>query len=123
MSSLKSDTVIAMNKIILTNSATWEDWNERCLGQANMYRLLDHIQGREDSVTKPGKPSMADYPQKHAAEAHHDETQTTSGTSINVTNVDFSDHRQKHYKMAWNFYQDDLKPLEKQQDPITKMKA
>ena len=126
------------NKTILTNSATWEDWNERCLGQANMYRLLDHIQGKENLVIKPLKPSMADYPQKHrlaTAASTRSRSQPMQGPvegtaeedgdltmPITVGFSDLTSDGQKSFQMAWNFYQDDLKAFEKQQDLLAKMK-
>jgi hypothetical protein len=130
--SSKSVTMDATNKIILTNSSTWEDWSERCLGQANMYRLLDHIQGKEELFTKPLKPSMTDYPQKTrptmATRSQSQPMQAVEGiseegeTPIVVGFSDLTPDGQKSYQMAWSFYQDDLKTFEKQQDLVAKMK-
>jgi hypothetical protein len=142
--SFKPDTMAATNKIILSNSATWEDWNERCLAQANMYRLLDYIQGKEDLLPKPTKPSMANYPQKRrpaiatrsnsqsvqeaiqeAAQEAAEEVEASATITPTSTTIEFSDltsDGQKSYNMAWSFYQDDQKAFEKQLDLIAKMK-
>jgi hypothetical protein len=103
----------AANKIVLTNSATWEDWNERYLGQANMYRQLGHIQGKEPLVAKPLKLSMAEYPHKsvtrsrsrqptqEAAEGATEESPailTTAATTVGFS--DLTPDAQKSYQMA-----------------------
>jgi hypothetical protein len=117
--------VDATNQIIPTNfSTTWEDWNERCLGQDSSQHVPSFgLHQRDPSKITHTTNFREAVPTEVRDAAEDDEQALTSSMSIRVRNVDFSDHRQKHYKMAWNFYQDDLKPLEKQQDPITKMKA
>ena len=50
--------IVATTKTILTNSADWEDWNERFIGQAVMYDLLGYIQEKENLLSKPIEPTM-----------------------------------------------------------------
>lgn len=130
--------------IILANHNTWQDWNEQCLTQAYTYRLLDYIQGNGSLLTDPLRPNMADYPRVQKPQARSarttrshsravgDGTETVVGEddvptdSIpTIETVGFNDlsiEGQKSFQVAWNFYQDDLKLFDKQQERVTKMR-
>jgi hypothetical protein len=116
-------------QIFLTGSDTWEDWNERCLSHAEMYDLLAHLQGREELLPKPIKPSTSDYPQKtrpaigssSQSIAEGDETPSTL-TSTSLAYGNLSADGQKAFSMAWAFYQDELKAYKSQRDQVIKLK-
>jgi hypothetical protein len=99
-----------------------------------MYDILGHIQGRENLLQKPLKPTMADYAQRTRPASARRLGQVTSGqgssndprmspdADIRVVFSDLTADGQKSFNMAWTFYQDDLKAYEKQQEHIRKFK-
>lgn len=113
-------------KVILINSATWEDWNERFQTQAIMYDLLKYVQGKEDLISKPKRPNMAIFPmKKDVAQPQTQSTATETPETVEddmISFVDLTHEGQKAFNMAWSYYQDDLKLFEKQQEYIRKLK-
>ena len=50
---------MSTTKIILSNSADWEEWNKRFTSQAIANDLLDHVQGKEALLRKPVAPQAS----------------------------------------------------------------
>ena len=128
---------MSTTKIILSNSADWEEWNKRFTSQAIANDLLDHVQGKEALLRKPVKPVIADFPQKARSTMTRSRTQTHTETPDQgpseqtmspapepreVTVSDLTAEGQKSFSLTWTLYQDDVKTYDKQKELIRKLK-
>jgi hypothetical protein len=128
---------MSTTKIVLSNSADWEEWNKRFTSQAIANDLLDHVQGKEALLRKPVKPVIADFPQKARSTMTRSRTQSHTETPDQgpseqtmslapepreVTVSDLTAEGQKSFSLTWTLYQDDVKTYDKQKELIRKLK-
>jgi hypothetical protein len=120
--------VASTTKTILATSANWDEWNKRFIGQAISNDLLDHVQGKENLLSKPKEPTMADYAQKTRPTQSRGQTHDQGASEApepdhrEVTFNDLTADGQRSFSMAWTFFQDRTKAYEKQRDLVRKLK-
>ena len=79
MSSTNIASLGANTKVVLKTPANWESWNEWFTSQAIGYDLWNYVTGEEQTIPKPIRPEMRDYPLKAApAMARQTRSQTTT---------------------------------------------
>jgi hypothetical protein len=124
------------DKIVLVNSAIWQDWIESLETQADMYGLWSYIEKNEPLLPKPVKPKFTDFPLKRNTPTQEvtGETNPTSSaesttatatpttTANTITYLNMTTESQKAYNATWAHYQDEMKTFKDQEDNVRKLK-